>query len=727
MTTLIVAEKNKAAIAIAEALGKTNRLKQSSINIYQVKSRDLYIIPLRGHLLAYKNVGIYKNWSKSNPRDIITDPNSIKKIPLKHAYPYISALEGYAKLCDRCIISTDADIEGVNIGLFDAYPFIKKGNPNISVSQMWLSSLQGNEIRNKFHNLIPPKWSWGETGEARAIIDAIIGFSATRQISSLLKPVLKSYNKFFTSIGRVQTSLLYLIYLREVEIKNFKSEAYYIIDAALDVNSYSIIAHHEKNPFKQDQKDQAINIYQSIQNISHAKIINTKGEQRIKKPPIPLNTSKALILITKQLKIPANLALNTLNSLYLKKIITYPRTDSDVYKSDFNHVQYLQDFSTHSAYGQYTSQLLKQNRIIPSRGKKDAGDHPPITPIVSLEGGHSSFKNDLERKVYDLIARSYLALFGENAIELHRGLRLSIKEEPFNSKLNSLLHEGFFEIAPFLKSKYDPQISLHGDTLPVNNINLSEKTTQPPPRYTDTTLLKLMESKKLGTKATRPQMIEILQERGLIYREKGTYFISDLGDLLISNLIGIWKPFLEPSFTSYIEAELEKIKTHQNSMNTFLNNTKDTFLKMFDKLINNMEELRDKIEEHKREIQHPTKFEPKPKRERFTPNNCPFCKSAPMKLVTTRKKKRFLACSEPTCKRTMTVPQRGRIVFLKDTCKICGFTIFKVVSTKNKRSFTYYMCPNCWNSGLKDKMKNGEGFCSNCKNYLIKNEKCIKK
>jgi len=148
------------------------------------------------------------------------------------------------------VIATDADVEGCNIGLFDALPYVIKANRNIKVNQLWLSSLEKKEIVSKYRNLIPPKWSWGETGEARAIIDAVIGFSSTREVTNTFRPILNEINNKFVSIGRVQTSLLYLIYLRDLEIEQFIPEPYWTIIANLEHKSRIIKAVHIKNPLQ---------------------------------------------------------------------------------------------------------------------------------------------------------------------------------------------------------------------------------------------------------------------------------------------------------------------------------------------------------------------------------------------------------------------------------------------------------------------------------------------
>ncbi|MHA1988083.1 MAG: DNA topoisomerase, partial [Promethearchaeota archaeon] len=427
MTTLIIAEKNKAAEAIANAIGPVKVInKMKSLKVYSIPTKDIFVVPLRGHLLEYRNTDAYKSWTKSNPREIITNSNAIKKVPANYANPYIRVLKEYSRVSNHCIIGTDADIEGCNIGFFDALPYVRQIKPNIKISQMWLSSLQPNEILNKYNNLITPKFSWGESGEARAIIDAVIGFSATREVSNTLRPLLSKFGVRFTSIGRVQTSLLYLIYLKEQSIENFIPELYFLIDAVLIHDKGTFKAHHLSNPFKKNVESQARQIFKKIHNEKIAKVINNSKKSKKRSPPTPLNTSKALILLTRNLKIPANTALKTMNALYLNKIISYPRTDSDVYKTDFDHKVILDKFTSHSQLGTYSLSLVKNKKFVPTKGKKDAGDHPPITPLESVEQGSTKFENELQKKVYNLLTRHYLALFGEDAIESTQILKILI-------------------------------------------------------------------------------------------------------------------------------------------------------------------------------------------------------------------------------------------------------------------------------------------------------------
>jgi DNA topoisomerase-1 len=635
-------------------------------------------------------------------------------------------LTEYGNLCNECIIATDADIEGCNIGLIDALPFVIKANTNIKVSQLWLSSLEKKEIVSKYRNLISPKWSWGETGEARAIIDAIIGFSSTREVTNTFRPILNEINNKFVSIGRVQTSLLYLIYLRDLEIDRFIPEPYWAIIANLRYKNHKIKAVHTKNPFIKEKETEAKTIFQKIRDEKKAIIINNTKKSAIINPPTPLNTSKALVLLTKNLRISANSAMNAMNSLYLNKIISYPRTDSDIYNSNFDHIQYLQNFKLHTNYGSYTVNLFKENRLKPSIGVVNAGDHPPITPLVSLEIKSTKFGNDLERKVYNLLARHYLALFGKQAKEMRNKLKLSIKEEIFTSQIVSLISSGFYEIAPFLKKPYQPVFEIEAKELPVNEILLEEKETQPPPRYTDTTLLKLMEREHLGTKSTRPAIIKILVDRKLTYRfAKNRFKITEWGSFLIEELIKVWLPFLKPEFTKFVENLLEDIKEQRKTKNEVVTIVKKIFLDLFDKFRKEKSIITLKFDSVKDNLKASMQKTSKQTNFPQTTSKCPICKKHPMILITTSQKKRFLACSDRECKSYLSVPKTGRISILKSTiCLRCGFNVFKILKRKSNKSNIYYICPKCWSASLKEETA---CFCSNCTDFQISKGICVKR
>ena len=242
----------------------------------------------------------------------------------------------------------------------------------------------------------------------------------------------------------------------------------------------------------------------------------------------------------------------------------------------------------------------------------------------------------------------------------------------------------------------------------VKDIKFEQKETKPPPRYTDTSLLKLMEKNHLGTKSTRPAIIKLLQTRILIKRIKYSYIITDLGKFLIESLIEVWLPFLKPDFTRRVEGKLEEIKDNKKQMIEVVDEIRNEFLQLFDKFLVNKRKLISKIDAYKMDFTIP-----------LTSSYCPFCNKNPMKFIDI-KNKRFLVCSDEKCKRFLSLPKNGKLQLLDSVCSICNFNIFRVSLKKSNKSFSYFFCPKCWN---EDRSK----FCSNCNDYKILKGQCIQK
>jgi len=627
LNELIICEKRKAAEAIANAIGIPDKLLFNKLSYYYIKDKNIYVVPLRGHIKEYRNTDKYKSWTKTDPRDILINSDSIFKFPSIYANNYIRLLESVSKKANvnSCIIGTDADVEGCNIGLVDAYSVVKNSKNITKISQLWLSSLQKQDIIRAYNNQIQPKWGWAYAGEARAIIDAIIGFSATREVSLTLKSLIKKANVQFVSIGRVQTCLLYLIFLRETQIRKFIPKPFWVINAIVENNGFKYVCPNLKNPI-QDKKT-AETVFNKIRNERNGYIKNKNSRTILKYPPTPLNTSKALQLIIKHSNVTAIHALKIMEDLYLNQLITYPRTDTDKYKENFNHIENITQFLTHTDYGDFSRFLINKNRTVPNQGKKDAQDHPPITTIKSVDLTDKIFPSQLHSKVYDLLARYYLSLFSSPGKAIKTKCIFSVGNEDFVLKNDVLIDKGPYEIAPFLMQ--------------------------------------------------------------------------------------------QPSFTAHIETHLEQIKEGISDWKLISDKIRQEFLNLFDKFRKRKPIFLKKFEDSQISIQE--------KKRQETKSLCSVCKKAPMVVIRTKKKTRFLACKSEDCKTTFALPQRGTISILKNAnCQKCGFNVFRIKTSKNGKYFDYYLCPLCWNYGLKEKI-NGFGFCSKCENFKIKNGHCISK
>ena len=139
------------------------------------------------------------------------------------------------------------------------------------------------------------------------------------------------------------------------------------------------------------------------------------------------------------------------------------------------------------------------------------------------------------------------------------------------------------------------------------------------------------------------------------------------------------------------------------------------FLKLFDKFLANKNELISKANNFKTSYTTPQ-----------TSSKCPVCKKYPMKFINL-KTKRFLVCSDENCKKFLSLPKKGKLTLLDSFCSICNFNIFKISLRKNNKLYNYHLCPKCWNDGFQDNLEKGKGFCSNCRDFKISKDRCIKK
>jgi len=183
---------------------------------------------------------------------------------------------------------------------------------------------------------------------------------------------------------------------------------------------------------------------------------------------------------------------------------------------------------------------------------------------------------------------------------------------------------------------------------------------------------------------------------------------------------------LKPDFTRNVELLLNDIKNKRRSKDEVIKLVKSEFLTLFDKFLNMKKNLAAKVNEIKNDSQKVTLMKADNRQLQMTTSKCPICKKSPMKLITPYQKRRFLACSDENCKSYVTVPKTGRLTILKSSfCSICKFNVFKITTRKNNKTYSYFLCPNCWSDGLKNKTSNG--FCSSCSDYKIMNNRCEKR
>jgi DNA topoisomerase I len=277
-------------------------------------------------------------------------------VKVLHGRGYSSALRSLAQSASEVIIATDSNEEGENIGLEVLEILRGISRP---VTRLWLTTTVSSDIRESFSRLRQFNYNLALSVEARRKVDAIVGFSGTRELTLVLKHRVGGGGVL--SFGRVQTSTLWLIIEREREIMNFIPKPYWEITARIKHTTFV----HKSSPFFDRTK--AYDTFSSVRDAKQQFLCtNVKEEASLVQPPKPLNTSEMLKLGSSFLHVSPSKVLGLAEALYLSSVITYPRVDNQTYSQSFNQKANLQKLSSGNKFKDYAAHLLSKKKMITS-------------------------------------------------------------------------------------------------------------------------------------------------------------------------------------------------------------------------------------------------------------------------------------------------------------------------------------------------------------------------
>ncbi len=660
---LIVTEKNTSAKKISEILsnGKYKTEKKGSYPVYAWKENNKIFrcFGVKGHILKADFPESYSNWQKVDLKALVNA--EIEKKPIVRSI--VSLIRSMAKDADELIVATDFDREGELIGV-DGLNLALKANPELKFFRARFSALTPEEIKKAFSNLESPYFDLAEAGEARQDIDLVWGATLTRYISL----ASRRYGKRFLSVGRVQSPTLSLIVNREKEIRNFIPTPYYQVLIELEFDGYSFKALHKRERFLEKQEAEAI-----LNKLGDSgKVVLVKKERKRIFPPAPFNTTDFLSAAA-AIGVNPSQAMQIAENLYTQGFISYPRTDNTVYPESINLLEVASNLFNYQKVSEYVSMLLKKEKVTPTRGKKQTTDHPPIYPTGIVP---ESLKPE-EEKIYELVARRFLATLSDPADYESQKAEINISGETFFIRGFHLIKAGFLEIYPYKTHKEEeiPPLS-EGSVVKVIGKELLEKETQPPARYTQARLIKLMEELGLGTKATRHQIIQNLYERG--YITGNPVQPTEMGIAVAETLQSHMERIATPQMTAELEKEMDEIAEGKKEKEEVVTVSRKMLLGVLNELEDKKEKVGDRIIKGAISDQ--------------IIGMCPYCGGNIIVRKSAKTKKRFLGCSNyPECKVTFPLPQKGAVYSEGRECEYCGTPLVRII---NKGRRPWVICPN---------------------------------
>jgi len=662
----IIAEKGTTAQRIATILsaGQARKRKIGHIDAYEFDGK--VVVGLSGHVFRLDFPTTYSNWSKVDPYRLIDA--KVVAIALKKSI--VSALEQVAGNAETVTIATDYDREGELIGV-EALRVIWRLNPDVKIDRMRYSAITEQAIKESFATRSTVDTNLAASAEARGIIDLIWGAALTRFVSLSANRL----GEEFFSVGRVQSPTLALLVDRERAIRNFVPRKYWELHATVRTEQHELVElTHQTKRFWDKAEAEAIRAKLAAARFGLVRTV--KARERPEQPPSPFDTT-GFIRAAAIVGISPNRAMNIAETLYLQGLISYHRTDNTTYPESLDLPGLVKLFLEHEVFGPHARLLTQKGRWKPTAGKKRTMDHPPIYPV---SGAAKGALGGPEWKIYELVVRRFLATLSDPATWIDTDVKVELGGENLETKGRVVKYAGFLAIYPYQKREEIrlPQLR-EGEPVELVQLELVEKETTPPKRYSQAGLIKKMEELGMGTKSTRHEIVGKLYERG--YVEHDPAKPTEKAIALIEALEKHATLITKPEMTKTLEQEMEEIKAGQRGKESVANDSREMLRAVFTEMAMNRAAIATSLKQAMRT--------------RTIVGSCPECGSA-LFLATSTRGKRFVGClNYPTCTFSLPLPKSGRIVVTEQSCEQHPYLYnLKIVKKGTKRPWDFG-CPYC--------------------------------
>ena len=599
----------------------------------------------------------------------------------------VSELLADSKKADIVYLASDLDREGEAIAwhLCQALEISDERAKRVTFNE-----ITKDAILDAFNHPGPINMAKVNAQQARRILDRLVGY----QISPLLwKKITKGL-----SAGRVQSVAVRLIVEREKEIKEFKSQEYWKITAELktisegkdksaDIKTFKALLQKfgsENIEIKNEQ--QSNDIISELQKSSY-NVIGVKKQTKRNNAPPPFTTSLLQQQASTRLQFSAKKTMLIAQQLYegvdigtegSVGLITYMRTDS------FHISEQALASCRKLITGKYGQNYLPEKPNVHASNKKGTqGAHEAIRP-TNIEYTPDSVKDYLSKdqyKLYELIWNRFAASQMNPALYAVTDVEIMAGQYTFKAKGRELLFDGHTIISGQEMEK-DEQIlpPLEKDQkLELIELVPTQHFTQPPPRFTEASLVKTLEKMGIGRPSTYAAIISTIQDRGYVKQEKRAFYATELGTLVTEKLIEHFPKIMDIKFTSHMEDELDKIEDEKIEWLNVLKEFYEPFKTDLERAVGEMKSVKGTPEESNQ--------------------TCTVC-GQPM-VVRWGKHGKFLGCSAfPKCKSTLPLDGKGEPAPAETTdqkCEKCG----SVMVVKTGRHGKFLACsayPNCKNT-----------------------------
>jgi DNA topoisomerase I (EC 5.99.1.2) len=638
-------------LVIVESPAKAKTIKKFLGNNYEVVASNGHVMDL-----PKSQMGI----------DIENDFEP-KYITIRGKGELLAKLRKEVKKADKVYLATDPDREGEAISWHLSNSL--KLDTDAS-NRIVFNEITKNAVKNAIKNARKIDMNLVDAQQARRVLDRMVGYT--------ISPLLWNKIKRGLSAGRVQSVALRIICDREEEINSFVPEEYWNIEAefALKGEKKPLIAKYigkDKNKTTIGSEAEAEAILNELQGAEFV-IREIKRGERLRKPPLPFTTSTLQQEAAKLLNFSTSKTMQLAQQLYeginIKGhgsvgLITYLRTDSVRISEEADAAvkQFIE-----ATYGK--EYVGTQSNNIRS-GKKIQDAHEAIRP-TNVDFIPSEIKDSLSRdqyRLYQLIWKRFVASRMQAAVYETTSIKIEGNNHWFSTSASKLVFDGFLSVYQdeedddIIKATYE---SLNeGDVLDLRKINKSQHFTQPPPHYTEASLVKTLEELGIGRPSTYAPTISTIIARRYVIKENKNLYVTELGETVNDIMKKAFPSIVDVNFTANMESLLDGVEDGTISWKTIVRNFYPDLIEAVNKAHEELEKI--KIEDE------------------VTDEICELC--GRNMVVKYGPHGKFLGCPGfPECKNTKPYLEKIGV-----KCPLCGGDI---VIRKTKKGRKYFGCSN---------------------------------
>lgn len=449
-----------------------------------------------------------------------------------------------------------------------------------------------------------------------------------------------------------------------------------------------------------------LNLYEACLNDGTAVVTNLSGRPKRKWRPVPLATVELQKRASRYLRIGSETLMTAAEALYNEGYISYPRTETERFRPEFQHQPLLRDFSSRGgAFGEYADKLLNGGFQNPRAGQNDDQAHPPITPAKVVDP--NTINDATKRGVYTLIVKHYLACCSADAVGKETSISVKIASEEFTAKGLMILEKNWLEIyEPWERWSTGqgllPPVELGSRVVP-DSLLMKDGRTAPPQPLSEVDLISLMDRNGIGTDATIAQHISTIQVRHYAEKDANQRFLpTPLGVALVEGYNSMGYQLNKPELRREMERECNLVANEQKTKGDIIG-----------PILNKMRDCYTRVTQEAQKLDEAVgrRFQ------RLGVGNETVLVQANFSLCGTcgnslslkqerggnaRNRAKLLFCN--TCQHGYALPTRGRFQAKTEQdnggpalkCPICNFQVVQVCQGDGYEGNGYHLCPKCY-------------------------------